>query len=38
MMAEGTSLVHHALEMNGYTERLDKLGFEIDHELSINLI
>ena len=33
-----TSLVQHALKMNTYIERLGKLGFVMDHELSIDLI
>ena len=37
-MQEGTSLVQYALKMNGYIERLDQLGFGMDHELSIYLI
>ena len=37
-MQEGTSPVHYALKMNGYIARLDKLGFDMDHELSIDLI
>ena len=26
-MTEGTSLVQHVLKINGYIERLDRLGF-----------
>ncbi len=37
-MQEGTSVVQHALKMNGYIERLAALGFTMDHELSIDLI
>ena len=37
-IVEGTSLVHHALKVNGYIEKPGQLGFEMDHELSINLI
>ena len=37
-MVEGTSLVHHALKMNRYFERVDQLGFGMDHELSIDFI
>ena len=37
-MQVGTSPVHHALKMNTYIERLGKLGFVLDHELSIDLI
>ena len=33
-----TSAVQHALKMNTYNERLRKLGFVMDHELSIDLI
>ena len=37
-IVKGTSPVHHALKMNGFIETLDHLGFEMDHELSIDLI
>ena len=37
-MVEGTSLTHHVLKINGYVQRLDKLGFWMHRELSINLI
>ena len=37
-MQVGTSLMQHALKMNTYIERLDQLGFVMDHELSIDLI
>ena len=38
MMAKGTSLVQHALKMNGYFKRLSQLGYGMDHELSIDFI
>ena len=37
-MKVGTSPMQHELKMNTYIERLGKLGFVIDHELSIDLI
>ena len=37
-MAEGTSLMQHALKMNGFIERLSQLSYGMDHELSIALI
>ena len=37
-MQVGTSPMRHALKMNTYIERLGKLGFVLDHELSIDLI
>ena len=37
-MQDETSPVQYALKMNGYIMRLDKLGFGMDHELSIDLI
>ena len=37
-MQVGTSPVQHALKMNTYIERLGRLGFVMDHELSIDLI
>ena len=37
-MQEGTSSVQYALKMHWYIVRLDKLGFGMDNELSIDLI
>ena len=37
-MQERTSPVQYALKMNGYTVRLDQLGFGMDNELSMDLI
>ena len=37
-MQEGTSPVQYALKMNGYIVKLDQLGFNMDNELSIDLI
>ena len=37
-MQEGTSLVQYALKIHGYIVRLDQLGFDMDNELSIDLI
>src|SRR5262249_21720945 len=34
-MAEGSSVAQHGLKMNGYIERLEALGFVMEHELSV---
>ncbi|KAL2492022.1 Uncharacterized protein Adt_27650 [Abeliophyllum distichum] len=38
MMTEGSSVSAHVLKMIGYIEKIDQLGYAMDHELSIDLI
>ena len=38
MMAEGSSVSAHVLKMIGYIEKINQLGYAMDHELSIDLV